>query len=224
MRNRTSKPQEDVVHVRVPALPRKRPRQARSLAMVDALKQAGRDILETEGRVALSASRLADRSGVAVSSIYEYFPTMESLVATVFHEARLEARRQVIAEIRAMPSSTTLLDALAHVMRTGLAMLHKWSLIDPDLNVRASHYDELVRLDLIKSESLWSVMVAPVLFERFADEIVVSDRATARFLFDHTVQALTRTMMIEKPELLGQPATPIMLARMLHALLTSPHR
>ena len=214
-------PHDRVLHVHVPAQPRKRPRQARSILLVDALKETGRDILEKEGSAALSASRLSERSGVAVSSIYEYFPTMESLVAAIFHDDRLEMRRQALAKIQALPPSATLFDGIEVMMRIGIAGLHRWSLIDPECNVTSAHYEELVRLDLIKSEPLWSVMVAPALIERFSDEVQVRDREKALFLFDQTLQALSRAIRLEKPAYLGEPDTALLLTRMLHALLTT---
>jgi hypothetical protein len=53
----------DVIHVAVPASPRKRPRQGRSIALVDALKKAGWDILERNGarRCRLAALRALGR-------------------------------------------------------------------------------------------------------------------------------------------------------------------
>ena len=97
------KPPQDkmAVQVEIPAQPRKEPRQARSMALVTALKQTGRQILESEGRDALNALRLAEDSGVAISSIYEYFPTMEALIAAVFDDYRSEARSELFADIMA---------------------------------------------------------------------------------------------------------------------------
>ncbi|RJF98553.1 TetR family transcriptional regulator [Noviherbaspirillum saxi] len=43
---------------------------------------------------------LSERAGVAVSSIYEYFPTMEALIAAIFddflHEARSELAKKLM--------------------------------------------------------------------------------------------------------------------------------
>jgi AcrR family transcriptional regulator len=214
-------PNDRVLHVRVPAQPRKRPRQSRSIVLVNALKETGRDILENEGGAALTASRLSERSGVAVSSIYEYFPTMESLVAAIFQDDRIAMRREAVARIEALPPSATLFDGIELMLRLGLAGLHKWSLLDPQCNVNSAHYDELIRLDLIKAEPLWSVVVAPVLLERFSDEVRVRDRDKALFLFDQTLQALSHAIRIEKPAYLGEPDTVLLLTRMLHALLTT---
>jgi AcrR family transcriptional regulator len=212
----------DVLRVQVPARPRKRPRQARSILLVEALKQAARDILEKEGRAALSLLRLADRSGVAVSSIYEYFPTMDSLVAAIFHDYRLEFRQRICAEIAALPPSARLFDGILLMTRRGCSAMQKWLRIDPECNGEL-HYLELVRLDLIKSEQLqWSFMATSALMERFPEEITVRACDQALFLFHQTLQALPRAIVIEKPAYLGEPDVPLLLARMLHALLTTP--
>lgn len=106
--------------------------------------------------------------------------------------------------------------------RAGLAEMHRWSLIDPQLHVRSMHYDELVRLDLIKAETFWSGIATPVLLERFGNEVRVRDREKALFLFYQVVRAVPRALTLEKPEYLTQDDTALLLARMLHALLTAP--
>jgi AcrR family transcriptional regulator len=75
---------------------RKQPKQTRSRMLVDSLKQACRMILEKDGAAALSATHLSKVSGVAVGSIYQYFPNLQAIVAEVmFDEACNEVLRQV---------------------------------------------------------------------------------------------------------------------------------
>ncbi len=207
-----------------PATPRKRPRQARSVALVEALKKAGRDILEREGRDALTVTRLGEDAGVAVSSIYEYFPTIESLIAAIFDQYRLERRQQVVAEIMALPPTATLYDGLLLTLRTGFALLHLYSQLDPAFYVKAVHYDELVRLDLIRPDNFWSSCVTPVLLEKFAGELAVRDEEKVRFLLYQTLMAIPRAIVLEKPEYLGDTDTGVLLATMLNALLTGRAR
>lgn len=213
---------DNVLQVELPAKPRKRPKQARSVALVDALKKAGRDILETDGREALSIYRLSDYSGVAISSIYEYFPTIESLVAAIFDDYRADTRLDAIASIQALPPSATLYDGLEVLLRTGLAALHRWMQIDSELSIKTVYYGELVRLEIVKPERFWISIVIPALVERFSDEVRVRDREKAGFLAYQAVTALPRALLIEKPEYLLEEDTVRLLARMLHALLTTP--
>jgi len=211
----------ETLQVAVPARPRKRPRQERSVILVDALKKAGWEILEKEGRDALSLERLSVRVGVAVSSIYEYFPTMESLVVAIFDDFRAKARRRLVEEIQELPPSTKLLDGIMLLLDIGIPMLHRWVQLDREMFVKSSQYDELVRLDLVKPDQYWTSMATDALMERFPDEVLARNRAKARFMVFHAILALPRAMALMRPEYLLEPDTKVLLARMLHALLTT---
>ncbi len=60
--------------------PRKKPTQGRSQATVSAILQATAHILATDGYEALSTNRVAEKAGVSIGSLYQYFPSKESLV------------------------------------------------------------------------------------------------------------------------------------------------
>mgnify|MGYP003584535589 CR=1 FL=1 len=211
----------DNVVVELPAKPRKHPKQARSVALVDALKTAGREILEGEGREALSIYRLSDSPAVAISSTYEYFPTIESLIGAIFEDYRADVRQQVIANIHALPASASLYDGIEMILRTGLSALHRWLQVDSELSLKSAYYGELVRLEIVKPERFWISMVIPALVQRFSDQVLVRDREKAGFLAYQAVTALPRALLIEKPEYLLDDDTVRLLTRMLHALLTT---
>lgn len=210
----------DVVHVEVPASPRKRPRQARSIVLVDALKKTGWEILAKEGREALTVQRLAERSGVAVSSIYEYFPTMDSLISAIFTDYRTRVRKELLEKIRGLPPSARLFDGILLALQFGMETLQTWTRIDSGLSIKSAYFDELVRLDLVKPRNFWSAFVIPALLDRFPDEIV-TDREKAGFLAHQAILALPRAIVLERPQYLTDPDTPVLLARMIHALLTT---
>jgi len=63
--------------------PKKKPVQARAKATYVAIVQSGARILEREGYAALSTNRIAEVAGIAVASLYEYFPSKEAVVAAV---------------------------------------------------------------------------------------------------------------------------------------------
>jgi len=62
-------------------LPRKRPRQERSRFTVEAILEAAAEILVRDGYEKLTTNRIADRAGVNVASLYQYFPGKEAIVA-----------------------------------------------------------------------------------------------------------------------------------------------
>src|SRR5687767_9201431 len=59
---------------------RKTASQARSRATVDAILRATAHILVREGYDHLTTNRVADRAGVSIGSLYQYFPGKEALV------------------------------------------------------------------------------------------------------------------------------------------------
>lgn len=73
--------------------PRKRPRQARSRVTVDAIVTATTQLLVSRGLDELTTAAVAERAGVSVGTLYQYFPNKQSLVAAVI-EAELERDRQ----------------------------------------------------------------------------------------------------------------------------------
>ncbi len=212
------------VRLAIPSGLRRHPRQARSVKLVETLKRAAREILEQEGRAALSVSALAQRAGLAPSSIYKYFPTLDDLIAAIFDDHRREYRQRLLDAIAALPPDSTLYDGIVLVVELGMELLSIWSRLDPAFNVKAAHYDELVRLNLVTPDPFWRHAITPALLARFADEIKVEDARKARFLVYQTLMALPRAMVLERPDCLADPHTPHLIARMLCALLKSTAR
>lgn len=59
--------------------PRKKPRQARSAATVDAIFEATIQVLVVDGPNRLTTTRVAERAGVSVGTMYQYFPHKQAL-------------------------------------------------------------------------------------------------------------------------------------------------
>lgn len=77
--------------------PRKRPVQDRAKRTVEAMVEATAHILSTDGPDALSTNRIAEVAGVSIGSLYQYFPSKESVVASLV-EHLLEADRALLQE------------------------------------------------------------------------------------------------------------------------------
>ncbi len=67
---------------------RKKPQQARSQATVDAIVEATGQVFEKGGFKKTTTTAVAERAGVSVGSLYQYFPDKKSLIAAFF-ERRL---------------------------------------------------------------------------------------------------------------------------------------
>jgi AcrR family transcriptional regulator len=64
--------------------PKKKPRQERSRTTVDYILAAAAQILDQDGSRRLSTNRIAQKAGVAVASLYQYFPNKEAVVNALF--------------------------------------------------------------------------------------------------------------------------------------------
>ena len=69
---------------------RKQPVQQRSKALVAALLDATARLLVTIGYTPITTNKVAEKAGVGIGSLYEYFPNKESLVAALIERDSLE--------------------------------------------------------------------------------------------------------------------------------------
>jgi len=70
--------------------PRKEPRQARAAFTLDAIFEATLQLLVADGMHRLTTTKVAERAGVSVGTVYQYFPHKEALVYAL-NERYLEA-------------------------------------------------------------------------------------------------------------------------------------
>ena len=63
--------------------PRKTPIQARSTVTVEAISEAAIQVLLRHGSERLTTTRVADRAGVSVGTLYQYYPNKQSLLFAV---------------------------------------------------------------------------------------------------------------------------------------------
>lgn len=77
--------------------PRKTPVQARSTVTVEAISEATIQVLLSHGAERLTTTRVAERAGVSVGTLYQYYPNKQSLLFAVLEHhmnnvaARVEA-------------------------------------------------------------------------------------------------------------------------------------
>ena len=95
-----------VTSITVGALPRKAPKQLRSLATVDAILDAAARVLVSQGYAHASTNRIAQVAGISVGSLYQYFPSKQALMIALQrrHALRVSARiRQAVDETLQLP-------------------------------------------------------------------------------------------------------------------------
>lgn len=100
--------------------PRKRPTQQRSRATVEAVLEAAAYILVREGYERTTTNRIAERAGVNIASLYQYFPHKDALVAELLRRHVELTETHILRELRALPGAD-LRSTLQAVITAGIA-------------------------------------------------------------------------------------------------------
>ena len=101
-------------NAKLPYAMRKQPRQQRAAATVNAILEAAARILVDTGYATASTNRIAERAGVSIGSLYEYFPGKEA----IFAELRRREMANWYAELRAGPRSGSPRAVIRHIVTT----------------------------------------------------------------------------------------------------------
>ncbi len=101
---------------KVPLSPRKQPSQQRSTKLVEAILEAAVRVLSRDGAGGFNTVRVAERAGVSVGSLYQYFPNKQAilfrlqedewqqtthLLHTIFADTQLAAEARLRKAVRA---------------------------------------------------------------------------------------------------------------------------
>jgi AcrR family transcriptional regulator len=106
---------------------RKRPTQARSAALVDAILQAAAQVIEAHGEPGFTTNRVAERAGVSIGSLYQYFPNRDVILAKLVIRAEAQLRGRVeaiLAQADDLPSGLSSMVAAAFEHYLAAPRLH----------------------------------------------------------------------------------------------------
>ncbi|MCV6799453.1 TetR family transcriptional regulator [Achromobacter ruhlandii] len=81
---------------------RKQPQQARSAELVAAILQAGAQVLAKEGATRFTTARVAEKAGVSIGSLYQYFPNK----AAILYRLQTQEWQQTSALLRRLLEDT----------------------------------------------------------------------------------------------------------------------
>lgn len=186
--------------------PRKRPNQSRSRALVDAVAQACLHILDEEGDEALTMARIAEVSGAAVGSIYQYFPNKDAIVAMLYERVldeeagHLNLMREKLVGV---PLTSALREILANIIRVELRLFK----LNQAFHLR---YHTALHLGMWRGpyrtagefiEATW----LPLL-QMYAHEINTPHPALAAYLLGQGLRSVIRSVLEDIPSQLDSPA------------------
>jgi AcrR family transcriptional regulator len=183
-----------VVHRKDHLRPRKRPVQARSQRTVDVVLKAAAQVFARRGYAGATTNHIAERAGVSVGSLYEYFPGKDALLVALM-EAHIREGEAVLtraaAEIAGRP--LTLAGTIRHLVHA-MVELHA-----RDRNLHRVLFEEapLPRpLRELLSDMEVRITDRVELLLRTTPEVTVTDPALAAAIVVKTVEALTHNLVV----------------------------
>jgi AcrR family transcriptional regulator len=114
-----------------PLAPRKRPKQSRSEATYAVILEAAARILEEGKGTSFTTNHVAEKAGVSVGSLYQYFSCKEEILAALIRNMRSEMLEDIAAAASLSAgecladAATTLINASVkhHLARPNLSMV-----------------------------------------------------------------------------------------------------
>ena len=198
--------------------PRKAPRQSRSQATVNAILDATARILVEQGFAAASTNAVAERAGVSIGSLYQYFPNKDALVAAL-HARHGEQMMAVIRHALTKAMDATLIDALtglieatveAHRVDADLHCVLEQQLGSTDRHVLQDEYVDVMEERIV------------VLLARHRDEITVTDLKLAAYMLMNAVHGLIHVVVLQRPKGVSLKSATHEIVSMMRAYLTGP--
>jgi AcrR family transcriptional regulator len=179
--------------------PRKTPSQERARSTVEAILQAGAYILIRDGWEKFTTNSVAERAGVNIASLYQYFPNKESIVAEL-QRRHIEKGRAAYPDMAVQLRSQPNLRAALKILIDGAIAEHQ---INPELHKVFS--EELPRASRrVHGDRDQQLMVRLAnILEPYA--IQVPDLDIALFLFRVIGHAAIHEAASERPDLLSNP-------------------
>lgn len=186
---------------------RKQPRQERSIATVEAILQAAAYILTDSGWDGFTTNAVAEKAGVNIASLYQYFPNKESIVA--------ELQRSHVQELRNRWPAASANLSLEENLRLMLEAVVSEHRVNPALHrVFADELPRAMRRSapLGEAEVRWA--------EAIASLSKVPDAELARFIVGVAVHAVIHEAAMNRPELIDHPLFASELLRLLSSYLS----
>jgi AcrR family transcriptional regulator len=193
--------------------PRKLPLQARSRSTFEAIVQAATYILTESGWDGLTTNAIAERAGVNIGSLYQYFPNKEAVIAELQrrHVEAIEA--ELGRAVNDQPPPSSLRAALSRIVD---------SVVDEHRIAPALHRaiaEELPRAARSPQNEPLRARYLAALKPLMQN---VPDPDLSLYLLGVAVHAVIHQVAAQRPALLGQPPLKEELVVMMESFLSRP--
>jgi AcrR family transcriptional regulator len=177
--------------------PRKLPRQARAKATVDAIVDGTIQLLLKQGYDRFTTARVAERTGVSVGSLYQYFPNKAALAAAVIDRCCENFLTTFQIALASRPPRVTLAECVHAIVEVTLVSHH----LTPELHRIV--LDLAPRIGVTEKAERFSRVAAQLIegmLRKHADEIAPDiDLAAAATIIETLLEALAHRAVQAHP-------------------------
>lgn len=173
---------------------RKEPRQARSLATVEAILVATARVLTRDGYDRASTNKVAEEAGVSVGSLYQYFPSKEALVAALIdrHLAHMTALLETNLDVLGDATLPVAARALVKLMIAAHAQNPKLHKVIVEQVPRVGRLNRIYEIERQVGERI------RLMLQRRRDEIRPANLDIAVFVLVNAVESLTHRAVVDE--------------------------
>jgi AcrR family transcriptional regulator len=161
---------------------------------VDAILEAAARVFAEQGFAAGTTNRIAERAGVSVGSLYEYFPNKESILVALVERTTAEGMGRIAERLEADGEGDVALGRLLRGFVEAMLAFHRH---EPELHrvlfEEAPHPPELHACVLQMEEKLAHTLEVSL---ASCPEVAVRDANTAAHLTVQVVEALTHRFVL----------------------------
>jgi len=196
---------------------RRRPRQERARFTVAAILEAAAEVIDDVGWDRASTNRIAERAGVSIGSLYQYFPNKEAILAQLEEHHRTAVHGVVAAALDRLAEPTVAVDTALRALFDDLIELHRDNpVLTRVLSTRVPHHTAQGRGD---EDNRMIHRLEEILVLR--PDVRTRDTAAVAHVLATTTEALTRWIAHEAPEQLNVPTLVDEMVAMLSGYITA---
>jgi AcrR family transcriptional regulator len=181
-----------------PALsPRKRPKQERSQATVEAILTATARILTESGYDQFNTNRVAELAGVSIGSLYQYFPNKEALIVALAEQHAFEMVALAQHHLEGL-EDCPIAEVLRRIIKAAFAAHAANPRLHRVLNEQVPRSEAMRQVADAQMEGMLRAFL-----ERRRDQIKPENLDLTVFIVGRTIESLTHRAVLDRPELLN---------------------
>ncbi len=200
--------------------PRKLPKQERSEATVEAVLQAAAQVFEHHGYAAGTTNRIADRAGVSIGSLYQYFPNKDAILVALVHRHLAEGIAALQPHLERLDCGARFDDVLPDIVYAMVAMhalapgLHRVLFEETRLppTLRTEFYELEDRLVDLAASALAREPSSPPADPRLSARIAIS-----------AIEGLTHALVLRPPPSVTPEAIAREITQLVRAYIHTQH-